>query len=69
MSYHKLAVTAHQKFRCYAAFQRFAGIDGVFRFNREGVAERGLAVIQITPAGMTAVDPAPQEFGAPVARP
>lgn len=47
----------------------FAGIDGVFRFDREGVAERGLAVIQITPAGMSAVDPAPQEFGAPVARP
>ncbi|MEN3975388.1 penicillin-binding protein activator [Emcibacter sp. SYSU 3D8] len=47
----------------------FAGIDGVFRFNREGVAERGLAVIQITPSGMTAVDPAPQEFSAPVARP
>ncbi len=47
----------------------FAGIDGVFRFDREGVAERGLAVIQITPSGMNAVDPAPQEFGAPVARP
>ena len=47
----------------------FAGIDGVFRFDREGVAERGLAVIRITPSGMTAVDPAPQEFGAPVARP
>ncbi|MGE0665324.1 MAG: penicillin-binding protein activator [Sphingomonadales bacterium] len=41
----------------------FAGIDGVFRFGPGGVAERGLAVIQITPAGMMAVDPAPQEFG------
>jgi ABC-type branched-subunit amino acid transport system substrate-binding protein len=47
----------------------FAGIDGVFRFGPDGIAERGLAVIQITPAGMSAVDPAPQEFGAPVARP
>lgn len=47
----------------------FAGIDGVFRFDREGVAERGLAVIQITPNGMSAVDPAPQEFGAAIARP
>ncbi len=47
----------------------FAGIDGVFRFGPDGIAERGLAVVQITPAGATAVDPAPQEFGQNTARP
>lgn len=47
----------------------FAGIDGVFRFGPDGVAERGLAVIQITPAGAMAVDQAPQEFSPAVAQP
>jgi len=47
----------------------FAGIDGVFRFGADGVAERGLAVIQITPSGASAVEMAPREFGQPVARP
>ena len=47
----------------------FAGIDGVFRFGPDGIAERGLAVIEITPSGAMAVDMAPQEFGGTYARP
>jgi branched-chain amino acid transport system substrate-binding protein len=47
----------------------FAGVDGVFRFGPDGIAERGLAVVQITPAGAQAVDLAPREFGTSYAGP
>jgi ABC-type branched-subunit amino acid transport system substrate-binding protein len=40
----------------------FLGVDGVFRFNRQGVAERGLEVRQVTPTGVTVVSPAPSSF-------
>jgi len=41
----------------------FVGVDGVFRFTRDGVAERGLQVNQITGAGVKIVSPAPQSLG------
>jgi ABC-type branched-subunit amino acid transport system substrate-binding protein len=41
----------------------FTGIDGVFRFTREGTAERGLQVNQVTANGVTVVSPAPQSLG------
>lgn len=41
--------------------QGFAGIDGIFRF-RGNVAERGLAVQQVTPQGFQTVSPAPTKF-------
>jgi ABC-type branched-subunit amino acid transport system substrate-binding protein len=41
----------------------FTGIDGVFRFTKEGVAERGLQVNQITPTGIMVISPAPQSLG------
>lgn len=41
--------------------QGFAGIDGIFRF-RGNVAERGLAVMQVTPQGFQMVSPAPKQF-------
>jgi branched-chain amino acid transport system substrate-binding protein len=41
----------------------FAGIDGAFRFGRDGVAERALEVQQINPAGFSVVAPAPRSFG------
>ncbi len=41
----------------------FSGIDGVFRFTKDGVAERGLQVNQITTTGVTVVSPAPQSLG------
>lgn len=40
----------------------FGGVDGTFRFNRDGVAERALQVQQVEPAGLTVVSPAPQGF-------
>lgn len=47
----------------------FAGIDGLFRFNLDGVAERGLAVIEFTPRGVVSRDPPPSAFDRRVAKP
>jgi branched-chain amino acid transport system substrate-binding protein len=41
----------------------FAGVDGIFRFGRDGVAERSLEVRQVTAAGTTPVSPAAVSFG------
>jgi hypothetical protein len=43
----------------------FAGVDGIFRFTPEGTAERGLAVLAVTPEGFHLVDPAPKTFVKP----
>ncbi|MFQ5534703.1 MAG: penicillin-binding protein activator [Sphingomonadales bacterium] len=40
----------------------FAGIDGIFRFLDNGVAERGLAVIEVTARGFVVLSPAPTTF-------
>lgn len=40
----------------------FAGIDGAFRFGRDGVAERALEVQQINVTGFTVLAPAPKAF-------
>jgi ABC-type branched-subunit amino acid transport system substrate-binding protein len=37
----------------------FVGVDGVFRFGPDGVAQRGLEVRQVTAAGADVVSPAP----------
>ena len=41
----------------------FAGVDGIFRFDRHGVAQRALEVRQVTAAGTSVVSPAVKEFG------
>lgn len=41
----------------------FAGIDGAFRFGRDGIAERALEVQEIRPGGAMTVSPAPSGFG------
>lgn len=41
----------------------FAGIDGAFRFNGNGQAERALEVQQIDPTGFTVIEAAPRGFG------
>lgn len=41
----------------------FVGVDGAFRFGRDGVAERMLEVEQVTAGGFTTVSPAPRSFG------
>ncbi|MBA2590095.1 MAG: penicillin-binding protein activator [Alphaproteobacteria bacterium] len=40
----------------------FAGVNGIFRFNNDGTSERGLAVLEMTPAGPVVVSPAPTTF-------
>lgn len=40
----------------------FIGIDGLFRFLRNGQNERGLAVYQLTGSGTQVVSPAPRDF-------
>jgi ABC-type branched-subunit amino acid transport system substrate-binding protein len=40
----------------------FVGLDGVFRLNRDGLVERGLAVLQVEPGGPKIVSPAPPSF-------
>lgn len=40
----------------------FTGIDGAFRFAPDGVAERALAVQEVTAGGLTTVSPAPSGF-------
>lgn len=41
----------------------FTGSDGIFRFRGDGVAERGLAVIEIRPDGFKVISAAPEYFG------
>ena len=41
----------------------FAGVDGIFRFDRRGIAQRALEVRQVTATGTTVVAPAPTIFG------
>lgn len=40
----------------------FAGVDGIFRFGRDGVAERALEVREVTAAGARTVSPAASSF-------
>lgn len=40
----------------------FAGIDGIMRFNKNGLAERGLAILEINNGRITEIDPAPKRF-------
>ena len=42
--------------------QGFDGIDGLFRLRPDGLAERGLAILQLTPTGPRIIDPAPARF-------
>ncbi|MDJ0930394.1 penicillin-binding protein activator [Breoghania sp.] len=42
----------------------FLGIDGVFRFNRDGTNERGLAVYEAAGSGLNVISPAPKTFQA-----
>lgn len=40
----------------------FAGVDGIIRFSRSGLAERGMAVLEIRNSGIVEIDPAPSSF-------
>ncbi|MGN7160806.1 penicillin-binding protein activator [Sphingomonas sp. SAFR-052] len=41
----------------------FAGLDGAFRFGRDGIAERALEVQEVRTGGAVTVSPAPRTFG------
>lgn len=41
----------------------FTGVDGAFRFGRDGVADRTLEVLRIDSTGFTTISPAPRGFG------
>jgi hypothetical protein len=40
----------------------FTGVDGLFRFTQQGLVQRGLAVLEVTPDGNKVASPAPQSF-------
>ncbi|HEV2818016.1 MAG TPA: penicillin-binding protein activator [Allosphingosinicella sp.] len=40
----------------------FTGVDGAFRFGRDGIAERGLEIREVNATGTTTVSPAPRGF-------
>lgn len=40
----------------------FEGIDGLFRLRQNGLVERGLAVLEVTPTGSRVLDPAPANW-------
>ncbi|MDN3721285.1 ABC transporter substrate-binding protein [Roseibium salinum] len=42
----------------------FIGIDGLFRFQSNGLNQRGLAVYQVTGSGAQVISPAPRDFQA-----
>ena len=42
----------------------FQGINGLFRFRPNGLVERGLAILEVTPTGPRVIAPAPARFGA-----
>ena len=48
--------------RLLADREGFAGVDGIFRFGRDGVVERALEVRQVTAAGTVVAAPAPARF-------
>ncbi len=42
----------------------FSGVDGIFRFRKDGIAERGLAVLEYRNGAIVEIDPAPRTFQA-----
>ena len=40
----------------------FAGVDGIFRFQPNGMSERGFAIMQVTRQGADVIQPAPASF-------
>lgn len=43
----------------------FSGMDGIFRFDQNGLAERGLAIMEIRQGQAQEIDPAPTTFQRP----
>lgn len=41
----------------------FAGVNGLFRFRKDGTIQRGLSILSVTPGGNTVVAGSPSRFG------
>jgi branched-chain amino acid transport system substrate-binding protein len=46
----------------------FQGVDGLFRFRPDGIAERGLAIMEVQKFSNQPIDPAPSSFSTAVAQ-
>ncbi len=46
--------------------QGFLGADGLFRFNSDGLIERGLAIYEVRSRGFRQIEPAPLDFTTPL---
>ena len=59
-----IALKRHGGFTNAAITNRegFQGMNGLFRFRRNGMIERGLAILRVTPTGPQVVKPAPSRF-------
>jgi branched-chain amino acid transport system substrate-binding protein len=59
-----LAKTGHSGFDRAAITNPngFSGIDGIFRFRNDGLAERGLAILELQGGQPVVIDPAPRTF-------
>lgn len=42
--------------------QGFDGVDGLFRLQTNGLVDRSLAILQLTPGGLQVIDAAPRKF-------
>lgn len=71
LAYDAVALTVNQIHRApRAPFSKsaltsgkgFVGIDGLFRLDESGAAERALAIIEITQSGLTPIQPPPKRF-------
>jgi branched-chain amino acid transport system substrate-binding protein len=47
-----------------SAPEGFQGQNGLFRFRQDGLIERGLSILQMTPSGPEVIEPAPNRFPA-----
>lgn len=43
----------------------FLGVDGLFRFDRNGVPQHGLAILEVQAGGAVVIQPSPAGFGGP----
>ena len=42
----------------------FKGVNGLFRFRKSGLIQRGLSILEVTPTGPREISPAPERFSA-----
>ena len=55
-------IVAYDDTRACGGRNGFAGLDGIFRFKSNGIAERGLAVLEMRRGRFQIISPAPEFF-------